>query len=70
MVNELLIISGLPGMTDCLKGEELVFAATYTFQPIRVIRISSNNISFLFLLQIKEISGNSIFPYFCLIAHV
>ncbi|VDO15999.1 unnamed protein product [Brugia timori] len=31
---------GLPGMTDCLKGEELVFAATYTFQPIRIYCIS------------------------------
>ncbi|EJW84189.1 hypothetical protein WUBG_04899 [Wuchereria bancrofti] len=27
-------------MTDCLKGEELVFAATYTFQPIRMYYVS------------------------------
>ncbi|VDK78468.1 unnamed protein product, partial [Onchocerca ochengi] len=25
----------LPGMTDCLKGEELAFAATYISHPIR-----------------------------------
>ncbi|OZC07683.1 hypothetical protein X798_05319 [Onchocerca flexuosa] len=34
-------VYGLPGMTDCLKGEELAFAATYTSHPIRVIHIST-----------------------------
>ncbi|VDN85393.1 unnamed protein product [Brugia pahangi] len=49
---------GLPGMTDCLKGEELVFAATYTFQPIRVIRISSEELHTLTNEEVEPAVGS------------
>uniref|UniRef100_A0A915PSA8 Uncharacterized protein n=1 Tax=Setaria digitata TaxID=48799 RepID=A0A915PSA8_9BILA len=48
----------LPGMTDCLKGEELVFAATYTFQPIRVIRISSEELHTLTNEEVEPAVGS------------
>ncbi|EFO22252.2 hypothetical protein LOAG_06232 [Loa loa] len=49
---------GLPGMTDCLKGEELVFASTYTFQPIRVIRISKEELHTLTNEEVEPAVGS------------
>ncbi|KAL3993762.1 Nucleoporin Nup120/160 family protein [Acanthocheilonema viteae] len=48
----------LPGMTDCLKGEELVFAATYTFHPIRMIRISNEELHTLTNNEVEPAVGS------------
>ncbi|CAG9533982.1 unnamed protein product [Cercopithifilaria johnstoni] len=48
----------LPGMTNCVKGEELVFAATYTFHPIRVIRISNEELHTLSNEEIEPAVGS------------
>ncbi|KAM3720028.1 Nuclear pore complex protein [Dirofilaria immitis] len=49
---------GLPGMTDCLKGEELVFAATYTFHPIRAIYVSSQELQTLTNEEVEPAVGS------------
>ncbi|MCP9261467.1 hypothetical protein DINM_004472 [Dirofilaria immitis] len=51
-------IPGLPGMTDCLKGEELVFAATYTFHPIRAIYVSSQELQTLTNEEVEPAVGS------------
>uniref|UniRef100_A0A158Q7J8 Nucleoporin_N domain-containing protein n=1 Tax=Elaeophora elaphi TaxID=1147741 RepID=A0A158Q7J8_9BILA len=45
-------------MTDYLKGEELVFSATYTFQPIRVIRMSNEELHTLTNEEVEPAVGS------------
>ncbi|VDK80884.1 unnamed protein product [Litomosoides sigmodontis] len=48
----------LPDMADYLKGEELVFAATYMFHPIPVIRISNEELHTLTNEEVEPAVGS------------